>query len=269
MEKQMTFILIEDDEVECQKYKDYFYTRDDIKLVAVTNSSDKAIEDVKTYQPDAIIADIELNEGQGSGIDFLEKIKTINLEYEPLISVITHISDRKTHRYAHLNGANFVTYKLRDDYIKQGRELVVQDLFLMHKKLCSITSTYDSKSIKTESIGERKERVSNRINAELNKFCMPSTLKGRAYIHDAILYDALGGEKEHNMTASQYIAKEHKVNNQSNITNNIQTALEHAWDNTAPEELKKLYPVELSYKTFVPTPTQFISHFSDKIKRTL
>ena len=61
MSSPMTFILIEDDENECQRYRNYFFTRDDIQLLAVSNSSKQGIQDVETYQPDAVILDMELN----------------------------------------------------------------------------------------------------------------------------------------------------------------------------------------------------------------
>ncbi|MCL2859615.1 MAG: response regulator [Oscillospiraceae bacterium] len=263
--KPMSFILIEDNEEECLSYQNYFLTRDDIRLVATANSSEKGIEYVQTYIPDAIILDIELNIGRGSGIQFLNTLKNIKFDTLPLIAVITHIFDPETYNYAHMNGANFVIYKLKEDYSPQ---LVVEDLFALWKNRSNVKGTFNNNN-NVESIAERRDRISSRIHAELNKFSMPSSLKGKGYIHDAILYDVLDEEKSQNMTASQYITIKHNAKSQSNITNNIQTAIEHAWDNTAPEELKKLYPIELSYKTIVPTPTQFISYISNKIKTSL
>ena len=267
MDKQpMSFILIEDNENECLQYQNYFLSRDDIKLVSVTNSSQQGIEDVKTYLPEAIILDMELNSGSGSGIMFLEELNKIQFKVKPLIAVITHISDTDTYNYVHRKGANFVVYKLREDY---SPKLVVEDLFAMRKSHCSIITSQLCNNSNIESLAERRLRISNRINAELDKFSMRSNLKGRAFIHDAILYEILEEQKVYNMTAFQYIAKENKVKNPSNIGNNMQTAIEHSWNRIAPDELKKLYTLELDYRTCLPTPTEFISYLVNKIKKTL
>lgn len=64
-QKPMPILLIEDNEIEVNHFKDYFESREDVKLVAATNSSYKGIEDVKTYVPEGIILDLELHKGEG------------------------------------------------------------------------------------------------------------------------------------------------------------------------------------------------------------
>ena len=261
----MKFILIEDDNNICEDYKDYFFNRDDIDLVSVTNSSDQGIKDVTTHLPDAVILDIELNSGQGSGMQFLEDLKNLDLDFKPLISVTTHIPNPDTHRHMHFSGANFVISKLREDF---SPELVVRDLFLMQKTRCNIRTAAATRASNVESIGERKKRISKRIDAELNKYAMGIHLIGRKYLHASILYDVMEEQKVHKLTASQYLAKD---NNKtfSNIGNNMKSALEHAWDKTSPEDLKINYPVNSNYDSCVPTPTEFISFYSSKIKASI
>lgn len=264
--KPMSFILIEDSESECLNYKNYFMSRDDIKLVAVSNSSEQGIEDVKTYLPEAVILDIELNAGKGSGITFLEDLRKLPLDVKPLIAVTTHIYDDNTYNYLHRNGANFVVYKLKEDY---SPKLVVEDLLAMRRAHCSFNSVQSNRSSNVESIAERRERISNRINIELDKFSMRSNLKGREYIHDAILYEIMEDEKKYNMTAFQYIAQKNNVKSPSNIGNNIQTAIEHSWNKLAPDELKNLYTMKIDYRTCIPNPTEFIYYLVSKIKKDL
>lgn len=263
--KPMTFLLLEDSVDECLDYKNYFLSREDIKLVAVNNSSKGAINDVKTYLPEAIILDIELNSGSGSGIVFLQELSKLSLDVKPLIAVITHIADKDTYNYLHTNGANFVVYKLREDY---SPKLVVEDLVAIRKSL-NYTKSSKINNSNIESIAEQRNRISSRIDSELDKFSMRSNLKGRLYIHDAILYEILEEQKIYNMTALQYLAKQNNVKNPSNIGNNMQTAIEHAWNKLAPDELKKLYTLELDYRTCMPTPTEFIYYLVNKIKKSL
>lgn len=64
----VNILLVEDDMQDCKIIKEYADTRDDVKLVKTANSSKEAIKDIKIYVPDAIILDIELNNGEGSGL---------------------------------------------------------------------------------------------------------------------------------------------------------------------------------------------------------
>ena len=90
--KPMSLLLIEDDEYECARFKSYIETLDNVKLVGVTSSSDQGIEYFKTYLPEAIVLDIELHKGQGSGIEFIEQLKNIIAEFRPIIVVTTNAS---------------------------------------------------------------------------------------------------------------------------------------------------------------------------------
>ena len=53
--------------------------------------------------PDAIILDIELNNGEGSGLQVLEQIKELDLDIKPVIVITTNISSKTVYVYAHSN----------------------------------------------------------------------------------------------------------------------------------------------------------------------
>jgi len=74
-DKPMSILLVEDDEYEVNKFKEYMEARTDVKLVNYTNSSYKALEYVKKYLPEGIILDLELHKGEGSGLNFIEEIR--------------------------------------------------------------------------------------------------------------------------------------------------------------------------------------------------
>ena len=70
--KPMTLLLLEDDKITTKEFESYLTTRTDVTLVAKTNSSHEALRLVKKYRPEAIIVDLELHDGIGSGFDFLQ-----------------------------------------------------------------------------------------------------------------------------------------------------------------------------------------------------
>jgi len=108
----VNILLVEDDMRDCKIIKEYADTRDDVKLVKIANSSKEAIKDIKTYVPDAIILDIELNNGEGSGLQVLEQIKELDLDIKPVIVITTNISSKTVYAYAHSNGADLKSVPL-------------------------------------------------------------------------------------------------------------------------------------------------------------
>ena len=73
----MKLLLIEDDKRECEKFKNIVDKRDDIEFVGITNSSEEGLKILKNNRIDAIILDLELNAGKGSGFELLQNIKKL------------------------------------------------------------------------------------------------------------------------------------------------------------------------------------------------
>ena len=90
VEETLTILIVEDDLNECEIYKNIVKNRENVKIVSITNSSSKAVEEFEIHNPDAVILDLELNDGEGSGFDFIEKIKELNNKM-PKIVVTTNV----------------------------------------------------------------------------------------------------------------------------------------------------------------------------------
>ena len=114
-----------------------------------------------------------------------------------------------------------------------------------------------------ESLAERQNKISNKINVELDLIGISSHLKGRKYIFDAIMY--LINEKENkDETVFNYLANIYKKS-ASSISRVMQTAINYAWRTSAPEDLEVYYTAKINYNTGVPTPTELIYHYARKI----
>lgn len=259
--KPMSLLLIEDDEYECKRFKNYIETQENVKLVGITNSSDEGIELLKTYLPEAIVLDIELHKGQGSGIEFIEKSKEFMKEYRPIIIATTNASSSILYDKLHDEGVDLVFYKKQTDY---SPKLIISSLLSLRK----FNNT--DKSIETyiESPAEYEAKISNRIDAELNRIGIGSHLKGRKYIHDAILHLIKGDIDESGETVFNYLANIYKKS-ASSISRVMKTAIDNAWRNTAPDDLEKYYTAQVNYNTGVPSSTDLIYHYKDKIKKEL
>ena len=110
------------------------------------------------------------------------------------------------------------------------------------------------------------EKISECINNELNLVGITQNLKGRQYIHDAILFLIKNENIDESIT--QYLSRIHKKSS-STITNGIQNAIIHGWRVSAIDDLEKYYTAKVNYQTGLPTPMELIYYYVDKIKKMI
>lgn len=260
-ERPMSILLVEDDKYEVKSFEEYMKTREDVKLVKSTNSSYEAIEFVKTYMPEGIILDLELHNGEGSGLNFLEEMEKIELDFKPLIVVTTNVSSDIIYNHIHKLGVDFIFYKKQSDYSPQ---IVINSMVPLRSTLYNKQSVG---KITTETPIEYEDRIIEKINSELDLIGISNHLKGRNYLFDAILY-LLKNDKQNHESVFNYLAKEYKVGNGS-ISRAMQTAINRAWRTSPIDELEIHYTARINYQTGVPTPTEFIYYYEKKIKKSL
>ena len=183
-------------------------------------------------------------------------MKNLNLDFKPVIVITTNISSKTVYTYAHENGVDMIFHKLKEDY---SPDLVIRNILLLSE--IKTNEKTENNIIEKQSEGEYREKISERINREMDLIGISSHLVGRKYIHDVILY--LIEEKENKENAFIYLAKKYKKGN-STIGRSIQTAIENAWRKSSIEDLQKYYTAVVNYNTGVPTPTEFVYYYVDK-----
>ena len=261
MKKPMKILIIEDDVNDCNNFINSIKKRDDFELVDVTDSDVDALKYVRIKHPEGIILDLELNNsksGNTNSLEFLSNLKKLNLNYEPIVIVTTHVHSKRTYEILHREGVDLILYK---DHPKYSCDNVLNN-FLMYR---NISSDNESKTI-GEEIEENENKISDLINHELDLIGVTSKLKGRKYIYDAILY--LIENENSNINVIQYLTKIHKKSGNT-ITNGIQNAIIHAWRVSSIEDLETYYTAKVNYETGVPTPMEFIYYYVDKIKKLI
>lgn len=247
-------LLVEDDSDECDIYKSISEKRNDINLVAVTNSSTKAIEHLKRYKPDAIIIDLELNKGEGSGFEFIENMAKKMINKRTNIVVTTNVYSDSVYDFCHKNKIDFIFYKKQVNY---SQEKVLDTLLLL--------SDYDNGRAVECEVDENVEedRIKEKINKELELIGISSHLQGKKYLRDAIYFVIKNDSK---VSIIQHLVGKYKKSN-STISRAMQNAILHAWRISSLEDLTTYYTARINYETGVPTPTELIYYYADKIKR--
>jgi len=264
-EKPMQIVLIEDDSSACRKFMECANSRTDIVFVGMTGRSDEGLEYVRDKLPEAVILDMELNWGEGSGLDFLEKIQKTDLSIRPIIVVTTRNRSEIVQESLHEYNVEWVFCKKQKGY---SQEMVINHLLKLRPYLH--TERYDghNPSLQTlETPEELRNRVTQRIIAELNAVGISTRLKGRTLVIEAI-FRLLNKDRKDTDTIFQDLAKAHKTH-YNNVVRNIQTAIQDAWYNSDIETLEKLYTAPVRKDLGAPSPTEFIYYYADKIRRSM
>lgn len=259
--KPMKILIIEDDINDCNSFKECEKKRDDIEIVAMTDSDVEGLKLVKAKRPEGIILDLELNNSSNGSIDslnFVTNLKKLNLNYEPIVIVTTHVNSKRTYEILHRDGVDMILYK---DNPKYSSDHVLNNFINLRK-----TENFATKLSIEEVLADEKNRILNILNDEMELIGVTSKLKGRDYIQDAILF--LIQEDGSNMNVIQYLVNKYKKSS-TTITNGIQNAIIRAWRVTPPDDLEKYYTARVNYETGVPTPMEFIYYYVNKIKMKL
>lgn len=257
--KPMKILIVEDDINDCNSFRECSKNRKDIEIVGYTASDVEALNLVKVKHPEGIALDLELNNSENGNTDsfeFIENIKKLKLNYEPIIIVTTHVNSNRTYEMLHKKGIDLILYKDHPGYSSN----VVLNRFLNLRKDNSIKEAKTFEQI----IKSEEELLSDCINHELDLIGITSNLKGRQYIHDAVLFLIQNEKSDENVI--KYLSKIYKKGT-STITNGIENAIIHGWRVTPMEELEMNYTNKINYQTGIPTPMELIYYYVEKVKK--
>lgn len=259
--KPMKILIVEDDVNACNDFINCIKSREDINLIGITDSDIEALKYVRLRHPEGIVLDIELNNsisGNTDSLGFLTELKKMNLNYNPIIIVTTHINSESTYNLLHRNGVDIILYK---NHPKYSCNHVLNKLIALRN-----ISPLNSVASLQENIEETENKISKLIYNELDLIGITPKLVGRQYAYDAILYLIQNSESKVNVI--QYLTKIYKKSGNT-ITNGIQNAIIHAWRFSSIEDLSMHYTAKINYETGLPTPMEFIYYYVDKIKKLI
>ncbi len=261
MSEELSVLIVEDDPDECRAFIDYTASADDIHLIGTTNSSTEAIQYVLDYLPDAVILDLELHRGSGSGIVFLKDLRELSLSIFPYILVTTNNASDLTHGQVRSMGADFIMAKYQQDYSAKS---VIEFLRIM--KTTIRKTDYLQKSAKHPSTlafsFQNTKGIVNRISRELDFVGISPKAVGRKYLLDAIQLVM----SDHPTYICSKIAQIYRKSDGS-VERAMQNAINRAWRTSCIDDLERYYTARINPAKGVPTLTEFIYYYAEKIKR--
>ena len=258
MDRQLTVLLIEDDAKACSDIEHYADLCDDIHLAAITNSSKDALELTKYHLPDAVILDLELHNGSGNGLLYLQGLPNLNLTHMPYILVTTNNSSTITYEYARKLGADFILAKYESDYSAQ---YVIEFLRMMQDVIIAKNADKAVSMPVSGSPESHERKLRQRIQRELDLIGINPKSVGYSYLIDAI---AMVYHKPETNLASTIATKYQKSD--SSVERAMQNAINSTWRHSDIEDLLKYYTARIHSEKGVPTMMEFVYYYAKKIQ---
>lgn len=258
MSDKFEILIVEDDVALCKELSELIEDSDDLFLIAATNDSDKAVAYIKDTMPDAVILDLELHQGKGSGLNVLHDIHTLFLSKKPYILVTTNNSSATTYEAARALGADYIISKHQEDYSSRS---VLDFLRIMRPTIKSAKTSASDAANTTETAEQHSKRIYRRIMTELNCVGINPKSVGYAYLADAIYLMA----KQPVQNICTVLADKYKKSEPS-IERAMQNAILRAWKTQEITVLLEHYKAKINPMKGSPTLTEFICYYANMIR---
>ncbi len=261
MNKRINLLVVEDDEATCLEYESVCQKYDDVFLIGTSAHSKEALSITEEFKPNVVVLDLELQKGTGSGIQYLLGIDDLVLKIKPYILVVTNNVSPITQATVRNIGADYIIVKSQSDYSVEMVVNMLRSIISVIPDMNPYTTT-SSPAIKKRIEEDYRRRLVKNITKELDLIGISPRFKGRNYLRDAI---SLICQKEQTYICNE-VAKIYNRTSAS-VERAMQNAIDHAWKTTDISTLEEHYTAYINPKKGVPTLTEFIYYYADKVKR--
>lgn len=260
MDRKLQILIVEDDEKTCKELKNALEEYDDLHLAAITNNSFDALELTKYHLPDIVILDLELHGGGGNGFLYLQELGKLTLSPMPYILITTNNPSPVTHQIARDLGADFTLAKTEEGY---SAKYVADMIHLMKDSIIKAKKGSNAPE-EAESPDSRDRKLRKRIVRELDLIGINPKHSGYKYLADAItmVYE----KPERNLCVA--LGKQYQKTAFS-IERAMQNAINYAWNHTDIEELTNHFTAKISSEKAVPTVTEFVYYYANKLQNEI
>lgn len=260
MAGKIGILLVEDDRKMRKAFEFCIERNPGFHLIGSTGKQVEGIEFLKTGKVNAVILDLELEEGDG--IHFLSQMKMLDIEL-PLVVVITNNRSETILSYIRAEGVDFICQKCNESYSPMTVLSIVERTYPFHNKKRNVQM-----EVITYQQSKEEEYRKNRIEDELRNLEFKMTSKSAEYLIDAIYYTTFK-IKESNYTIKEVyekVAEDHHTK-AANVERVIRSSIEKVWEKTNPVILERYYPYEVSKDSGCPTNSEFIKNMAARFRR--
>jgi len=253
MNKTIEIIIVEDEQKALEDMIYQIQEAENFSLVGYTNNSYRAIELIEETLPDVLILDLELSKGTGDGLAVLQALKNMSIAKRPYVIITTINSSSVTLQIARELGADYIFSKNQDNYSAAN---VIDFIKMISFHIKSVNTQAQTPETPTQ----KNKRIVRAIMHELDNVGISPKAKGYAYLIDAI---QLMIEERPNSLCS-VIGKKHQKTAVS-VERAMSNAISRAWLQNDIEVLSKYYTATINSEKGVPTLTEFICYYANKL----
>ena len=249
--------LIDDNKELIEMMETYFEEVEDIEVVGTAYNGRDSIELIKELEPDVIVLDIIMPHIDGLAV--LSKLKTMDLDKNPNVIMLTAFGQEEVMRKAVDLGASYFILKPFDmdnlaDQIRQTKEPGQNFVRLTDKK-------------DTDSKEKTKIDLESDITNIIHEIGVPAHIKGYMYLREAITMVYNDIELLGSITKVLYpdIAKHFKTT-ASRVERAIRHAIEVAWSRGNIDAISSLFGYTVNVSKSKPTNSEFIAMVADRLR---
>lgn len=256
--KKIKIGIADDNKEFCEILVDYFEEKEDIELVFVCHDGIKAIENVKSKQPDILILDMVMPHLDGLGV--LEEINDIELEKYPKTIALSAVGQEVVTQKAINLGADYYIVKPfnLDTLMKRINQLsgaYKEESKMQYARAILTEQPDDAKSLEIE------------ITNIIHDLGVPAHIKGYQYLRDAIIMVVEDIRLLDAVTKGLYVAVAKKNDTTpSYVERAIRHAIEVSWNRGRTEAINTFFDYNPDDKKSKPTNSEFIATIADKLR---
>lgn len=256
MKNKLVILLVEDDAAICAEFYSYFLTCEDMTIIDQTNDIEVAMQLTTSHLPNVILLDLELHNGGGNGLVFLDNLRKRQMMHTPYIIVTTQNMSEYTLEQARLLGADFIITKYDKKFCP---EYIANTIRLMHGAI--LRKNTSIAHLKNASPAQEGDLLERRIQREMELIGINPKNKGYAYLVDSIQNYI----KNPGINLSRSLVPKYEKSEKS-IERAMQNAIKRAWDTNDIEDLLKYYTARIRADKGSPTLMEFVCYYANKIK---
>ena len=262
-EQRYKVLIVEDDARYAEPLKSCLNQSKDFVTMAVTDSAVEALRIVRSGLPDAMIVDLQLDAGEGDGMQLLQEIHDMKeeLSIAPYTLVLTSVTSEKTKERLNRGLADYTFSKRTKNY---HPNLILGHLRIMS---CEFDCHAPAKQ-KSLSAFDEKALIRTRVERELNQYYIKPGNEAKDFLIDAICIAVAMPPHERLRVKDLFVAvgKIHGKTTQ-NMNVRIDHLIQQAFLKTDESDLEKAYTPYRDISRTAPTPKAFIIYIADKIRK--
>jgi len=252
-------VLVADDNREfVELLKEYMLEQSDIEVIGVAYNGNEVLHIMEREIPDVLILDIIMPHLDGLGV--LEKLRSIQLQKQPKIIMLTAFGQENITQRAVELGASYYILKPFDMDVLTNRIRQVVD---QSQPLSSSSIQNHQLTIKVLSSKNLDTNITNLIH----EIGVPAHIKGYLYLREAITMVYNDIEILGSITKVLYPKIAEKFNTTpSRVERAIRHAIEVAWSRGNVEAIKGLFGYTVNISKAKPTNSEFIAMVADRLR---